>query len=230
MANVYKITAMDIGEVLYQNIYKYAILKTDDEKKIVSKQLLMYQDMLFKMKEEVKEGSVVAIRNFGSFSLAKRKNGNLYVKFSQAKRLKENIQNELKKKSLTNLMLERKQENNFIEIKEIVQLLILDGKVISMEEIENTRERYKSSELKLKKILINRVLDFFLKVEKLVFEYKLVDINGFGCFFLKNNLLYGLHFKYSSASCQYLFKTKPKINRLIDKLNAKKIEKELPWE
>jgi hypothetical protein len=230
MANVYRITAMDIGDMLYLNLYKYAVLETDSEEELFSKQLLMYQDMLLKMKEEVKEGSVVSIRNFGSFSLAKRKNENLYVKFSQAKRLKENIQSELKKKSLTNLMLERKQENNFIDIEEIVKLLLLDDKPIFIEEVERIKEKYKSFESKLKKILVNRVLAFFLKVEKLVFEYKLVDVDGFGCFFLKNNMLYGLHFKYSSASCQYLFKTKPKINRLIDKLNAKKIEKELPWE
>jgi nucleoid DNA-binding protein len=186
--------------------------------------------MMSKVREEITEGSVVAIRNFGSFSISKRKSESLYVKFSQAKRLKNNIHSKLKKKMLTNLMLERKQEDNFLELEDMVRLLLVDNKPIYMDDIENIKEKYKSFESKLKKMLVDKILLFFLKVEQLVFEYKLVHINNFGCFYLKNNLLYGLHFKYSSASCKYLFKTKAKINHLIEKLNMIKVEKEMPWE
>lgn len=230
MGNIYKITAVDIGNILYLDLYKYAVLKTNSEEEVLAKQLLLYKDMLTKMREEITEGSVVAIRNFGSFSISKRKSGTLYVKFSQAKRLKENIHNTLKKKKLTNLMLDRKQENNFFEFEDVVRLLLLDTKPIYMDDIENIKEKYKSFEPKLEKMLVDKVLLFFFKVEQLVFEYKLVHINDFGCFFLKNNLLYGLHFKYSSASCKYLFKKKAKINSLIEKLNAIKVKKEMPWE
>jgi nucleoid DNA-binding protein len=230
MGNVYKITAIDIGNILYLDLYKYAVLETDSEEDVLAKQLLMYTDMMSKVREEITEGSVVAIRNFGSFSISKRKSESLYVKFSQAKRLKNNIHSKLKKKMLTNLMLERKQEDNFLELEDMVRLLLVDNKPIYMDDIENIKEKYKSFESKLKKMLVDKILLFFLKVEQLVFEYKLVHINNFGCFYLKNNLLYGLHFKYSSASCKYLFKTKAKINHLIEKLNMIKVEKEMPWE
>jgi len=230
MGNVYKITAIDIGNILYLDLYKYAVLATDSEEDVLAKQLLMYTDMMSKVREEITEGSVVAIRNFGSFSISKRKSESLYVKFSHAKRLKNNIHSKLKKKMLTNLMLERKQEDNFLELEEMVRLLLVDNKPIYMDDIENIKDKYKSFESKLKKMLVDKILLFFLKVEQLVFEYKLVHINNFGCFYLKNNLLYGLHFKYSSASCKYLFKTKAKINRLIEKLNMIKVEKEMPWE
>ena len=230
MGNVYKITATDIGDMLYSDLYKYTVSKRDNDVEIAEKELLFYKDMLQIMKEEIKEGSVVAIRNFGSFSISKRKSGSFYVKLSQAKQLRGHIHDKLKKKSLTNLMLDRKQKNNFIEIEEIVKLLISDGNILFLEDVEHTKEKYKSSEVKIKRVLVDKVLHFFLKVEQLVFEYKLVNVHDFGCFFLKNNQLYGLHFKYSSASCQYLFKKKPKINRLIEKLNAMKVKKEMPWE
>ncbi|CAA6822079.1 MAG: Unknown protein [uncultured Sulfurovum sp.] len=230
MGNIYKITAIDIGNILYLDLYKYAVLETDSEEEILAKQLLMYADMMTKVREEIIEGSVVAIRNFGSFSISKRKSESRYVKFSKAKKLKDNVHSKLKKKMLTNLMLDRKQEDNFLELEDIVRLLLVDNKPIYLNDIENIKEKYKSFESKLQRMLVDKILLFFFKVEKLVFEYKLVHINNFGCFYLKNNLLYGLHFKYSSASCTYLFKTKMKINSLIDKLNLIKIQKEMPWE
>ena len=230
MGNIYRLTSQNIAEELYKDMYKYAPSKFDNKKIILEKHKVFYNDMLSKIKVSVKDKLTVSIINFGSFSIVRRKNKTEYVKLNIAKKLKLDIIKELKSKSLTNLMLERKQKDNFINIEEMIEDIILISPILFIEDIQEMEEKYKTIERRIIQIYLEKILLFFEEVKKLSFNHKLVCLEGFGCFYLKNNLKFGLHLKYSSASCKYIFKKKIKINALIETLNIIKIEKEQPWD
>jgi nucleoid DNA-binding protein len=230
MANIHRLTSRNIAEELYKDIYKYAPSKLDNKKIILEKHKLFYNDMLFKIKVSTKEKLSVSIVNFGSFYISRRKNKTEYVKLNIAKQLKLDSTKELKSKSLTNLMLERKQKNNFIGIEEVIENIILVSPILFIEDIQEMEEKYKMIERRIVQIYLEKILLFFERIKILAFNYNLVCLEDFGCFYLKNNLKFGLHLKYSSASCQYIFKKKVKINALIEKLNTIKIKKEQPWD